>query len=43
MNEQNRIKDEKMSKILFTLQTGGMPNQQKTRQQQEKRRKKKEE
>ena len=40
MNEQNRIKDEKMSKILFTLQTGGMPNQQKTRQQQEKRRKK---
>jgi len=40
MNEQNRIKDEKMSEILFTLQTGGMPNQQKTRQQQEKRRKK---
>jgi hypothetical protein len=34
------MKDEKMSEILFTLQTGGMPNQQKTRQQQEKRRKK---
>jgi hypothetical protein len=40
MNKQNRIKDGKMSEILFTLQTGGMPNQQKTRQQQEKIRKK---